>query len=132
MSNPYINVYMNNPTAGDTDGTAISTGGDQTSPLVITLDASTNETKKAKLGIRCEAGYATTGDTTIQDNNDTADRWKFGLTENGTFTDTLVIASTIDTVNTIFYAQASSDSLETPTRDTSVSMRVNTVIQATA
>ena len=123
---------MNNPTAGDTDGTAISTGGDQTSPLVITLDASTNETKKAKLGIRCEAGYATTGDTTIQDNNDTADRWKFGLTENGTFTDTLVIASTIDTVNTIFYAQASSDSLETPTRDTSVSMRVNTVIQATA
>ena len=132
MSNPYINVYMNNPTAGDTDGTAISTGGDQTSPLVITLDASTNETKKEKLGIRCEAGYATTGDTTIQDNNDTADRWKFGLTENGTFTDTLVIASTIDTVNTIFYAQASSDSLETPTRDTSVSMRVNTVIQATA
>ena len=132
MSNPYINVYMNNPTAGGTDGTAISTGGDQTSPLVITLDASTNETKKAKLGIRCEAGYATTGNTTIQDNNDTADRWKFGLTENGTFTDTLVIASTIDTVNTIFYAQASSDSLETPTRDTSVSMRVNSVIQATA
>lgn len=123
---------MNNPTAGGTDGTAISTGGDQTSPLVVTLDASTNETKKTKLGIRCEAGYATTANTTIQDNNDTADRWKFGLTENGTFTDTIVIASSIGTVNTIFYAQASSDSLETPARDTSVSMRVNAVIQATA
>ena len=132
MANPYLNIYMNNPTAGGTDGTVISTGGDQTSPLVITLDASTNETKKAKLGIRCEAGYATTGDTTIQDNNDTADRWKFGLTEDGTFSDTIIIASSIGTVNTIFYAQASSDSLETPARDTSVSMRINTMIQATA
>lgn len=132
MSNPYINVYMNNPTAGETDGTALSTDNAQTSPLVIQLDASTNETKKAKLAVRCEAGYTTTGNTVIQDNNDTNDRWKFSLEENGAYSDAITISAAIDTVNTIFYAQASSSSLESPTRDTSVKMRVNTVIQATA
>ena len=130
--NPYINVYKNNPTAGAVDGTAISTDGAQTSPLVITLDASTNETKTEKLAIRCEAGYTTNGSTTIQDYNDTNDRWKFSLAENGPYSDTITIATAIDTVNTIFYAQASSSSLETPTRDTSVSMKLNAIIQATA
>ena len=132
MSNPYINVYMNNPTEGGTDGTAISTDGAQTSPLTMTLDASVNETKTAKLALRCEAGYTTTGNTTITDYNDTNDRWKFGFSTSGTFSDTIIFTSAIGTANTIFYAQASSSSLESPTRDTSVSMRVNAVIQATA
>ena len=132
MSNPYINVYMNNPTEGDVDGTALSTDGAGTSPLVITLDASQNEIKTAKLAIRTEAGYATTGNTTIQDNNDTADRWKFGFSTSGTFSDTIIFTTALGTTNSIFYAQASSSSLETPQRDTSVSMKVNTVIQATA
>jgi len=127
----YVNVYMNNPTANDTDGTAISTGGAQTSPLVVKLDASQNESKKVKLAIRCESGYQSDG-ATVQDNNDTSDRWKFGLTESGTFSDTIIIASSIGTANTIFYAQASSSSVETPTRDTSVSMRVTMKIEATS
>ena len=37
MSNPYINVYKNNPTAGGTDGTAISTSDTFTEPLTVTL-----------------------------------------------------------------------------------------------
>ena len=130
MANPYINAYMNNPTAGGTDGTAISTDGTQTAPLVLTLDASQNETKKVKLGIRCEPGYTTNGNTVIQDNNDTDDRWKFSLMENGTYDDAITIASAIGSVNTIFWAQASSSSLETPQRDTSVTMRISTVIEA--
>ena len=132
MANPYINVYGGNPTEGGTDGTVVSTDGAQTAPLVVNLDAAQNESKKIKLGIRCESGYTTQSDTVIQDSGDTYDRWKFSLTENGTYADSITIASAISTVNTIFWAQASSSSLESPTRDTSVSLRVSTVIQATS
>lgn len=123
---------MGNPTEAGTDGTVVSTDGAQTAPIVANLDAAQNEVKKIKLALRCENGYTTQGDTVIQDYNDTNDRWKFSLTENGTFADSVTIASAISTVNTIFWAQASSDSLESPMRDTSVSLQVTTIIQATA
>ncbi len=131
MANAFINIYTGNPTERGTDGTIISTGGSQTAPLVVTLDASQNEVKKTKLAIRCESGYRTTGDTVIQDNGDVNDRWKFSLTENGTYADSITLGSGIDTGNSIFWAQTSSSSLESPSRDTSVSIRVNTVIEAT-
>lgn len=132
MANPYINVYTNNPTEGGTDGTVVSTDGAQTAPLVVNLDAAQNEVKKIKLGIRCESGYTTSGDTIIRDNNDTNDFWKFSLSENGTFSDTITISAAISSVNSIFWAQAGSSSLESPNRDTSVSLHISTVIQATA
>ena len=47
-ANDYINIYMNNPTAGATDGTAVSQGGDFTAPITFTLDASENESKTVK------------------------------------------------------------------------------------
>ena len=128
MASEYLNLYMNNPTAGGTDGTAISLDGTQLSPLTVSLDASTNETKKVKLAVRTETGYAATGGVTISDNNDSSDHWKFSLTENGTYSDTVIIASSISSVNTIFYAQASSSSLENPARDTSVSIKLKAVI----
>lgn len=130
MSNPYINVYKGNPTAGGTNGTALSTGGDMTSPLTIVLDASINEVKTEKLAIRCETGYRTTGNTVIQDFGDTDDRWKFSLTEDGTFDDAITISSAIGAVNTIFWARASSSSLESPSRDTSVTLKVTAMIEA--
>ncbi len=132
MANSFINIYSGNPTEGGTDGTVISTDGAQTAPLVVNLDASQNEVKKVKLGIRCESGYITSGDTVIRDNNDTNDRWKFSLSENGAYADSITISAAISTVNTIFWAQASSSSLESPTRDTTVSLQVSTVIQASS
>ncbi len=128
MASEYINLYMNNPTADGTDGTAISTDGTQLSPLTVSLDASTNETKKVKLAVRTETGYVATGDVTLSDYGDTNDRWKFSLTENGTYSDTVIISSGVGSVNSIFYAQASSSSLENPARDTSVSIQVKAVI----
>lgn len=128
MANSYINVYKNNPTVGLTDGTAVSTGGDNTSPIEFTLDASINESKKQKLAIRTEAGYVTTGTTTISDNNDTNDRLKLCWTENGTYADSISTADAIDSVNTIFYAQASSSSLEAPQIDRSANIKVSCVI----
>lgn len=130
MSNPYINLYKGNPTAGETDGTAISTDGEYTSPLSITLDASQNETKKEKLAVRCESGYQTDGNTVIEDSNDTNDRWKFSLLEDGVYSDAITIGGVIDTVNTVFWVQASADSLESPQRDQSVGIKLTTVIVA--
>lgn len=130
MADAYINIYKNNPTAGGTDGTAVSTDGAYTSPVTVTLDAAQSESKKVKLAIRCETGYNTSGNTVISDNGDANDRWKLCLTENGTYTDSITIPSTIDDTNTIFYAQASSTSTETPATDRTVSLRVATTILA--
>ncbi len=130
MANAYINLYMNNPTAGGTDGTAISTDGTYTSPLTVSLDAAINESKTVKLAVRTETGYTTTGSTTISDNGDTNDRWKLCLTENGTFTDSITISNAITNVNTVFYAKASSANTEVPSTDRSVSLRVAATIAA--
>ena len=128
MANEYMNVYGGNPTAGQRDGTAISLDGTQLSPLTVSLDASTNESKKIPLALRSEAGYTAANGATVGANNDINNRWKYSLTENGTYSDTVIISSGISSVNTIFYAQASSSSLENPARDTSVSIKVEAVI----
>ncbi len=130
MSNAYINVYKNNPTVGLQDGTCVSTGGTYTEPISVTLNASTNESKKVKLAIRCESGYKTVGDTTITDSGDSDDRWKLCTTENGTYADSITISTAIGTTNTIFWAQASSSSVETPSTDRSVSLQVTATITA--
>ncbi len=132
MANPYINIYSVNPTAGSVDGTLVSTDGDQTAPIVVSLDASQNESKKIKLGIRCESGYETTGDTVISVYNDNQNKWALCLTENGAFVSSITISNTIGATNVIFWARASSSSSESPTRDTSVFLRVVTTIQAIA
>lgn len=128
MANAYINVYKNNPTAGGTDGTAVSIGGTYTDPISVSLNATNSESKKVKLAIRCESGYVTTSNTVIADSGDTNDRWKLCLTENGTYTDSITISTAIDATNTIFWAQASSASTETPSTDRSVSLQVTTTI----
>ncbi len=126
MANPYINIYMNNPTAGLSDGTAVSTDGDFTAPISFVLDASIGETAVQKLAIRTEDGYIASG-VSISDDNDTNDRLKLCLTQNGTFNDTLSIGS-VSALNTIFYAQASSADTEIPQTDRSASFKVTGVI----
>ena len=127
MANPYINVYMNNPTEGAIDGTAVSTG-DNTTPISFVLDASQNESKIQKCAIRTESGYITTGTTTISDNNDTNDRLQLCWTEDGTFADSISTTDPITDTNTIFYAKASSASTESPQTDMSISLQVKCVI----
>lgn len=127
MANAYINVYKNNPTAGETDGTAVSTDGDFLAPISFVLDASQSESQTLKLGIRTESGYVTVGNTTIRDSGDTNDRLKLSLTESGGYSDIITLGS-ISAVNTIFWAQASSSSTENPQTDRSASFVVNAVI----
>lgn len=128
MANPFINVYKNNPTEGATDGTAVSTNGDNTSPIEFTLDAAQNESAVVKLAIRTESGYITSGTTAITDQNDTNDRLKLCWTADGSFADTITTNNSISSVNTIFYAQASSSSSENPQTDRSASFQVSCAI----
>lgn len=130
MSNPYINLYKNNPTAGATDGTAVSTDGAFTEPFSFTLDASQNESQTLQAAIRTESGYQTTGDTIIQDNNDTNNRLTLCWTANGTFADTISTANSISSVNTIFFIKATSADTENPQTDRSASIKVRTKIVA--
>lgn len=130
MANQYINLYKNNPTAGATDGTAVSTDGAFTEPFSFTLDASQNESQTLQAAIRTEQGYQTTGTTVISDNNDTNDRLKLCWTADGTFADSISTANSISSVNTIFFIQASSASTENPQTDRSASIKVSTKIAA--
>jgi hypothetical protein len=61
----YHHFYMNNPTAGGTDGTQISEDRAFTAPLSVILDATKNESKAVKLALRCVDGYETVGDSVI-------------------------------------------------------------------
>lgn len=126
MANAYINVYKGNPTADALDGTIVSTGGANTDPIEFNLDASQNESKKAKLAVRTESGYVAS-DVVISDNNDTDDRLKLCLTENGTYADSITVGN-VSSVNTIFWAQASSSSLESPQVDTSANFVIRCMI----
>lgn len=126
MANAYLNVYKNNPTAGETDGTAVSTDGEFTAPISFVLDASENESAVQKLAARTESGYIAT-EVTISDYNDTNDRLKLSLTENGGYSDSISLG-TVSAVNTVFWAQAGSSSTENPQTDRSASFRVTGVI----
>ena len=128
MANPYINVYTNNPTAGGTDGTAVSTDGAFTAPISFSLDASRNESQTLPLAIRTQTGYKTMGTTVIQDQNDSSDRLKLCWTANGTFTDSISTTDEITATNKMFYARASSSDTETPKTDRSISLKVTCVI----
>ena len=139
--NAYLNLYMSNPTAGGTDGTAISLGDTETAPLSVTLDASTNEAKILKVAIRCESGFQTVGNTTIGFTGTSAAKWSIAADSSyadataaaaATYSSTLTISSAIGTTNTIFWVKASSSSDETPGSDTSVNITVSAMVAPTA
>lgn len=132
-----INIYKNNPTAGQTDGTLVSTGGAQTSPIETgELDAAINEqTDPIKLAIRCETGYQTTGETTITPVTATAERWQLAPDNGGQpgtwldWGDSLVIPGVIGDTNTIFWARVRAVDTENPINDRSTSLRIETVVE---
>ena len=131
MANAYINLYKGSPTAGGTDGTLVSLDGVGTSPVSFTLDATQSESGKQAVALRCESGYTTSGDTTIEASGTNAARWSFCATENGAYASTLTISTAIGATNTVFWVQATSTSSESPGTDTSVTIDVTAVIVPT-
>ena len=126
MANTFLNLYKGNPTAGGTDGTAISTG-DNTAPLTFTLDAAQNEVQSATIAIRCESGYETYSDTTISFVSDTANHWTLSKDQMNWY-NSITFTDTIPTSNVTFYVKATSSDSELPSNDDSVKIRVATKI----
>lgn len=126
--NAFLNIYMNAPTEGGTDGTAVSTG-DMTAPLSFTLDATQNEVASDTIAVRCESGYQTSSDTVISVVSDTSNFWALSL-DGANWSTSVTFTDTIVTTNHIFYVKASSSDSELPHNDTSVKLRVQTVIAA--
>lgn len=123
-----IHFYMNNPTTGDTDGTEIS-NNTNVLPLTLTLDASQEETGVAKCAIRCDSGYSISGGASIYSSGDNSAKWQFALDNNYTDTETAltfatwqdsIVADSVGATNKIFWAKATSSSLESPQNDRTV------------
>ena len=129
-----LHLYMNNPTAGQTNGTEISTGTNL-APLTFTLDATQNESAVAKLAVRCDEGYVIEGNTSVYiggDSTATTSYWKVAADNNyadsedamenistNDWLDSLTLSGVADT-NKIFWVKCSSASSETPKQDRSV------------
>lgn len=122
MANPYINVYMGNPTAGATDGTAVSTDGAFTAPISFRLNLEKNESKILKCAVRTKAGSLACN-VTIKFTNDIGAHFKLCKVENGVFGDEITFNRVIDT-NSIFYVKASSSDTENPRTDKSVGLQI--------
>jgi hypothetical protein len=123
----YIHLYKNNPTAGATDGSQVSEGTGNNPITTSALNATTNEeSSPITLAIRCEAGYKTSGNTTVAPTGTTADKWALAGSDGvfGAYGSGITIATEITAVNTIFYAKAKTVSGEPPANDTGVTLQI--------
>ena len=125
-----LHIYMNNPTAGSTDGTEVSSGT-ELAPISVLLDAGKGEQKAVKCAVRCENGFHIDGTLTVKFVGDHADRWKVasnnGYTvdtalESADWKDSIALSNVADK-NTIFWVKALSTADEAPQQDTSVDIQ---------
>ena len=125
-----LHIYMNNPTAGSTDGTEVSSGT-ELAPISVLLDAGKGEQKAVKCAVRCENGFHIDGTLTVKFVGDRADKWKVAMDHNYTTDTVLTVAdwkdeialSGVSTVNVIFWVKAMSSSDEQPQSDVSVDLQ---------
>ena len=125
-----LHIYMNNPTAGSTDGTEVSSGT-ELAPISVLLDAGKGEQKAVKCAVRCENGFHIDGTLTVKFVGDHADKWKVAMDHNYTTDTVLTVAdwkdeialSGVSTVNVIFWVKAMSSSDEQPQSDVSVDLQ---------
>lgn len=125
-----LHIYMNNPTAGSTDGTKVSSGT-ELAPISVLLDAGKGEQKAVKCAVRCESGFHIDGVLTIKFVGDHADKWKVasnnGYTaetalESAEWKDVISLQNVRDT-NTVFWVKALSTADEKPQQDVSVDIQ---------
>lgn len=132
-----IHMYSGTVTAGGTNGTQISEG-DESNPLTIgPLNASENEeSDPVKVALRCNSGYATSGNTVITPQGTTATKWALAQDNSGTagtfgtYGAALTISSSIGATNKLFWVKAKTIDTETPVNDVSVNLNVQTLIVA--
>ena len=125
-----LHIYMNNPTAGSTDGTEVSSGT-ELAPISVLLDAGKGEQKAVKCAVRCESGFHIDGVLTIKFVGDHADKWKVAMDNKYTAQTALESADWKDSIslsgvadkNTIFWVKALSTADEQPQQDESVDIQ---------
>lgn len=93
----YIGIIAGNPTADETDGWEVSSGGLYTSPLSATVER--NQTKVVKCAVRCQLGYTCASASLV-----TTAAWLKLSTDQENWASTLTLTD-IDDTNKIFYAQ---------------------------
>lgn len=133
----HFHLYTNNPTAGNTDGTELSSGTNLT-PVTITLNSAGTDAQVAKCAIRCDSGYSVEGGARIYLSGTNASRWQVAADNNYTSATALANASwgsstTVTSVaasNVIFWAKANCASGENPQNDRSVKIEANATIVA--
>lgn len=134
----HIRLFMNNPTAGTTDGTEIS-GGDETLPLAFTLNAANSEVGVAKCAVRCDANYSLQGGANVYAVGDNSAKWTFAEDDNFADSDTALNFGlwqsqiTLDNVadaNVIFWVKATSTTDEQPKNDTTVDIEAAGIVIA--
>lgn len=132
-----IHMYKGSVTSGGTDGTQVSEG-DGSNPLTIgPLNATNNEESAAvKIALRCDSGYATSGNTIITPTGTSKNMWALASDNNGsagafgTYGTALTISDSISNTNKVFWVKAKSVDTENPSNDVSVNLVINTLIIA--
>lgn len=141
-----IKIYKNNPTAGGTDGTLVSsgTGLNPIESGAIKVPASGHaEGNWIKLAVRCDAGYETVEDASRHARISIVDSanvtmWQLAPDNSGqagtpeAWGDPLDFSTKIGATNTIFWARARVASTEEPANDKSVYIQVTATIGATS
>lgn len=123
----YLHLYKGTPTVGLTDGTQVSEGTELSPITTPPLNATLNEESTAiKLALRCDAGYNTSGNTTVTPTGTTATKWALSPdgTAWGAYGAVLTITAVIGIVNTILYCKAKAVNGESPANDVTVDLQI--------
>lgn len=146
MAESKIKIYKNNPTAGGTDGTLVSSGTGLNpieSGAIKVPESGYAEGSWIKLAVRCDTGYETVEDSSrharisIEDSAGVT-MWQLAPDNSGQpgtaedWGDPLDFLTQIGATNTIFWARARVASTEEPANDESVDIQVAATIGATS
>ena len=143
-----INLYTNNPTKDQKDGTLISQDHTNTAPLAITLKLT--EQKAVKCAIRTDTGYKTTDGVNIsfayydgteyQTTGGNINNWFVCLDNNytdaenaltnGTWGHSADITSDITDTNTIIWVKYDASNATTPINDDTTAVCLKATVEA--
>lgn len=138
-----VHLYTNNPTASGTDGTLVSEGNAMTTPIsaILAVTADTGMAKAVKCAVRCDAGYAVSGDTVIKVYKNTNGVYTDDYAgdalicvdnsyadgdaalASGTFVTSITLANVIST-NMIFWLKRTAAAGATPVNDKTAALHV--------
>ena len=127
-----IELIMNNPTAGRTDGQIVSRSS-QRFPINVIVNTKYANHTIVKMALRCTEGHMTTGVTLVSFSGATAAMWGVApddyyvdeqAAEEATYLNSIQISDVIDDTNHIIWFKVSTTGNESAMVDTSVVVHV--------